>query len=96
MYPLIYIGTLAVSTEDFAVSQAIIKETSFVRITIKLLESLSEEIIHRVLIIILNILDFEELKDELIVLLCEGDFLPVLGGVIEELGRGTYVYMDIM
>jgi hypothetical protein len=94
-YPVIFVGTLAVSTEDLAVSEAIINEASFVRIIIKLLESLSEEIIHRVLIIILNILNFEEVKDELILLLCEGDFLPVLGGVIEELGRGIFIYMDV-
>ena len=79
------------TTED-TVCQAILKCSNFPKSILALLKSLQPELVHRSLIIILNMisLEKEELRLESSIGLCELDLLVIIGIVIENV-KGTYV-----
>lgn len=75
------------STSDEEVCESVLSCSNFSRSILALLKSLQPELVHRSLIVILNILNMEkgESKQGAIVSLCEASLLPVLSVVIDEL-----------
>lgn len=85
------------ATGDEAVCESVLSCSNFGRSLLALLKSLQPELVHRSLIMILNILTMEneESKQSAIVSLCEASLLPVLGVVIEEL-KGEAVSQSVI
>jgi hypothetical protein len=75
------------ATSDEAVCESVLSCSNFSRSVLSLLKSLQPELVHRSLIMTLNILNMEneESKHSGIVALCEASLLPVLSIVIDEL-----------
>ena len=75
------------STTDEGVCVSLFKCSNFVKSVLALLQSLIPELVHRALIIVLNVLsvDCTATSYDAAVSLCEGQLLPVVSVVIEEM-----------
>lgn len=76
---------------------AVLECSNFVRCVMALLQSLQPELVHRALIIVLNMLsvEAEEARQEAAVGLCEASLLPVMGVIIQELKGGDSVLCNM-
>lgn len=90
------------STTDEGVCAALIKCSNFVKSVLAMLQSLIPELVHRALIIVLNVLSMDSTVSahDAAVMLCEGQLLPVVSVVIEEMKGKTnelvLLYMNII
>jgi hypothetical protein len=85
------------ATSDEAVCESVLACSNFSRSVLSLLKSLQPELVHRSLIVTLNILNMEneESKRSGIVALCEASLLPVLSVVIDELkGESLNLFLE--
>ena len=89
------------STTDEGVCTALIKCSNFVKSVLAMLQSLIPELVHRALIIVLNVLSMDSTVSahDAAVMLCEGQLLPVVSVVIEEMKGKTekllFLYINI-
>jgi hypothetical protein len=79
------------STTDEGVCAALVKCPNFVKSVLAMLQSLIPELVHRALIIVLNVLSMDSTVSahDAAVMLCEGQLLPVVSVVIEEMKGKT-------
>ena len=75
------------ATTDERVCQSVLKCSNFVKAMIALLQSLQPELVHRTLILVLNMLSMEDetCRQEVAVVLCEANLLPIIGIIIDQL-----------
>lgn len=83
------------STTDEGVCAALIKCSNLVKSVLAMLQSLIPELVHRALIIVLNVLSMDSTVSayDAAVILCEGQLLPVVSVVIEEMKGKTDVHV---
>jgi hypothetical protein len=86
------------STTDEGVCAALIKCSNFVKSVLAMLQSLIPELVHRALIIVLNVLSMDSTVSayDAAVILCEGQLLPVVSVVIEEMKGKKDVHVFII